>query len=336
MSPGAPLASTSQFPSQSFSPPRYLPTIDESKVIDQTKIEMSPPNFNQPDSSVTPEMISDQPKPASPSRSLSNFLIQNVDSLGHSLPTNLPHDGLAKRIAPNGDLVFFDYGVVVMWGLTEEEEQRVLSLLQKYETKKLSPKDVETEELHFHYNINSQPRIYNDVITLRGSSDMVKLTISHAIAQSVKLALFEELIEETIQGTRQIPTVLAETGKIQMPRKAINQKIGQLFIMRINVNLVSNVLDTPEIFWSEPALEPIYTAIRGYLEINQRVEVLNQRTSVLSDLLDMLKDHQNSRHGEQLEWIVIILIAFEIVIGIITILFDWYGYEKDSGAVTLL
>ncbi len=100
--------------------------------------------------------------------------------------------------------------------------------------------------------------------------------------------------------------------------------------MRINVNLVSNVLDTPEIFWSEPALEPIYTAIRGYLEINQRVELLNQRTSVLSDLLDMLKEHLNSRHGEQLEWIVIVLIAFEILIGLITILFDWYGYEKGS------
>jgi uncharacterized Rmd1/YagE family protein len=63
---------------------------------------------------------------------------------------------------------------------------------------------------------------------------------------------------------------MAADGKIQMSRKAINQKIGQLFIMRINVNLVSNVLDTPEIFWSEPALEPLYRAIRGYLEISQR------------------------------------------------------------------
>jgi uncharacterized Rmd1/YagE family protein len=100
--------------------------------------------------------------------------------------------------------------------------------------------------------------------------------------------------------------------------------------MRINVNLVSNVLDTPEIFWSEPALEPIYTAIRGYLEINQRVELLNQRTGVISDLLDMLKEHLNSRHGEQLEWIVIILIAFEILIGLITIMFDWIGFEQKK------
>lgn len=67
--------------------------------------------------------------------------------------------------------------------------------------------------------------------------------------------------------------------------------------MRINVNLVSNILDTPEIFWSEPALEPLYSAIRGYLEISQRVELLNQRVEVISDLLEMLKDHLNSSHG---------------------------------------
>lgn len=46
-------------------------------------------------------------------------------------------------------------------------------------------------------------------------------------------------------------------------RTAITKKIGQLFIMRINVNLVSNILDTPEIFWSEPSLQPLYSAIRG-------------------------------------------------------------------------
>lgn len=80
-------------------------------------------------------------------------------------------------------------------------------------------------------------------------------------------------------------------------RTAITKKVGQLFIMRINVNLVSNILDTPEIFWSEPVLEPLYSAIRSYLEISQRVELLNQRVEVISDLLEMLKDHLNSSHG---------------------------------------
>jgi uncharacterized Rmd1/YagE family protein len=100
-------------------------------------------------------------------------------------------------------------------------------------------------------------------------------------------------------------------------------KIGHLFVQRINVNLVSPILDTPELFWSEPTLEPLYNAIRGYLEIPQRVELLNQRCQVVGDLLDMLKEHLNSTHGEYLEWIIIVLIAIEILIGLVTIFFDF-------------
>ena len=60
------------------------------------------------------------------------------------------------------------------------------------------------------------------------------------------------------------------------------------------------------------------------------MELLNQRVGVISDLLDMLKEHLNSSHGEQLEWIVIILIAFEIIIGVITISIDLTSYYQDK------
>ncbi|EGF76844.1 hypothetical protein BATDEDRAFT_36144 [Batrachochytrium dendrobatidis JAM81] len=262
---------------------------------------------------------------------VNSFFDQNIDASGKSIPGNIPYENLAKRIAPIGEVLYFDYGVVVMWGLTESEEHIILDDLERFEEENLPASSIETEQFYFHYNTFYQPRIYNDIITLRNPANfMLKITISHAIAQSVKLTLFEGLIEETIESTKHVPQIMAEEGKIHMSRTAINKKIGQLFIMRINVNLVSNVLDTPEIFWSEPPLEPLYMAIRGYLEISQRVELLNQRVSVISDLLDMLKEHLNSSHGEQLEWIVIILIAFEIIIGIITITVDLSSFVKHS------
>ncbi|KNE57474.1 hypothetical protein AMAG_03185 [Allomyces macrogynus ATCC 38327] len=227
-----------------------------------------------------------------------------------------------------GELFCFEYGVLVFWGFNEDEEKSIIRELAAFEDESLGS-DVETEEFVFHYNSNYQPRIYNDIISLKNPANyMAKLTISHAIAQSTKLTLFEGLIEETISATKHIPQTMATSGKVPMSRTAITKKIGQLFIMRINVNLVSNVLDTPEIFWSEPALEPLYQAIRGYLEISQRVELLNQRVSVISDLLDMLKEHLTSTHGEQLEWIVIVLIGFEILIGLVTILFDYVAWAQ--------
>lgn len=67
----------------------------------------------------------------------------------------------------SGEIFFFDYGVVVMWGLREVQEMHVLSLLAPYEEDKLTAMEVETEEFRFQYRPHSQPRIFNDVIILR-------------------------------------------------------------------------------------------------------------------------------------------------------------------------
>ncbi|WWC65002.1 uncharacterized protein I303_107616 [Kwoniella dejecticola CBS 10117] len=219
------------------------------------------------------------------------------------------------------DVFLFEYGTVVIWGMTEKEEKRFLSSIKKFEIERLSTEDVEMEDLNFYYADYS--RIYNDVITLRkGSSYMTKLSLSHALSQSVKISLFEELITSTIEQTKDIPKSLSETGKIGLPRSEIMKQIGNLFILRININLVGSILDSPEFFWTFPDLEPLYGAARSYLEIGQRVDLLNARVDVLQDMLKLLKESVNSSHGERLEGIVIILIGIEIVLGIITILVD--------------
>lgn len=148
---------------------------------------------------------------------------------------------------------------------------------------------------------------------------MVKLSISHALAQSVKISLFEELVDNTIQDTQDFPQEVALTGKINMTRKDIMKSIGELFILRINVNLHGSVLDSPELMWAEPHLEPIYQATRGYLEISKRVSLLNQRLEVIADLLQMLKEQLGHAHEEYLEFIVIVLIAVEILVAIVNV-----------------
>jgi len=110
-----------------------------------------------------------------------------------------------------------------------------------------------------------------------------------------------------------------------MPHDEIMQQIGQLFIVRMNINMVGSVLDSPEIFWSFPDLKPLYDAARKYLEIPQRVDLLNARVEVLQDMLKLLKESVSSRHAERLEQIVIVLIGIEIVLGVITILVDLFA-----------
>jgi len=226
------------------------------------------------------------------------------------------------------EVFLFNYGVVVIWGMTPAEEQRFLKEIAKFETEKLAPDDVETEHFNFYYTREYQARIYNDFITLRDKRNyMTKLAISHALAQSVKTSLFEELIASTVDTCKDIPTQIALTGKIALSRTQINMQIGELFILRINIHLNGSVLDTPELFWVEPQLEPVYQAVRSYLEMDQRVGLLNERLDVIADLLAVLKDQLSHGHGEKLEWIVIVLIAAEILVAAINIVVDLYASD---------
>ena len=188
--------------------------------------------------------------------------------------------------------------------MTLQEEERFLKEISKFESEKLGADDVQTENFNFYYTREYQARIYNDFISLREKKNyMTKLAISHALSQSVKTSLFEDLLTTTISLTSPLPAEIALTGSISLSRRQIHQQIGQLFILRINIHLQGSVLDSPELMWAEPSLSPVYEAVRSYLEMDQRVGLLTERLSVIGDLLAVLKDQVGTKHGEYLEWI---------------------------------
>ncbi|KAG5289122.1 sporulation protein RMD1 [Histoplasma ohiense] len=224
------------------------------------------------------------------------------------------------------EIFLFDYGTVVIWGMTPAQETRFLREVSRFATAVLSTEDTQIENFNFYYTRDYQARIYNDFISLQDPHNyMTKLAISHALSQSVKTSLFEDLVSETIAKTSPLPAQIAETGSVNLPRRQINMQIGELFILRINIHLQGSVLDSPELMWAEPQLEPVYQAVRSYLEMDQRVGLLTERLDVIADLLAVLKDQLSHRHGEYLEWIVIILIAAEIVVAGINIVVDLYA-----------
>lgn len=240
-------------------------------------------------------------------------LIDFRDEAGHANDVTSEHAVATTQSDEHSDIdttihtpeVFlFDYGTVVIWGMTPAQESRFLSDISKFASSILSPDDTQIENFNFYYAREYQARIYNDFISLRDPRNhMIKLAISHALAQSVKTSLFEDLVSETISGTAPLPAQIAQTGSVNLTRRQINMQIGELFILRINIHLQGSVLDSPELFWAEPQLEPVYQAVRSYLEMDQRVGLLTERLDVIADLLAVLKDQLTHRHGEYLEWI---------------------------------
>ena len=187
------------------------------------------------------------------------------DTFAHSPGTDGDHDpghvtvSPINRLVPDaknfGEMFVYSYGVVVFWNFTERQEKDILADLTFAEnetgmtlaTGTLDEMDFETEEFHFEYSPDvKRPRVFHDMITLLPRSDhMVKLTISHAIAQSTKLCFFEERMSETMLDAQHVPKRLALTGELNMTRPEIVKILGRLFKSRVDINLCKHRTQIP-------------------------------------------------------------------------------------------
>jgi hypothetical protein len=93
----------------------------------------------------------------------------------------------------------------------------------------------------------------------------------------------------------------------------------------------SNILDVPNFFWdSEPTLHPLYDAIREYLEIEQRTQVLNERCRVFLDLAEILSDSVADAKMSSITWIIIILIVVSIIVTVTEVSLRFGMIEKSK------
>lgn len=212
-----------------------------------------------------------------------------------------------------GDVFYFSYGAVVMWGLSLDECQHYLNKVKPFEDQPIE----EVEKDEFTYVFGDSSKIVEDEIVLSNRDVLTRLAISHGIAQSVKLGTFENAVRKTFNHTKHVPEDLAKHGRIGLSRKEIRRKMGELFIERNSINLHVDVLDTPEFFWKYPELEPYYAMTANYLDVETRVDVLNHRLDVVHELFEMLGNELNHQHSSRLEWTIIILIVMEVVLSLL-------------------
>ncbi|KAJ7132116.1 hypothetical protein C8R44DRAFT_773098 [Mycena epipterygia] len=305
----------------------YFPTAYSPKAHPDGYISSSSPVFTR--KPFAPSSVPETPSEGVPQTPASEPGLSNAfeddNPVLEGPPTAFsdePPRAAPDRTVPEEDVaevVFFEYGVVVFFGLDEQQEKSVLEDIDNagIMKQKIAEEDWEIEECHFAHDRHiAYPRIYNDFFTLKSRSHLLKLSISHALAQSTLLAHYETNAQRVLSSplTLSIPKQLATSGALQLRRHDALKLTGSLFKLRRDVNLVSNVLDVPELFWSEASLKELYDAVREYMEIKGRVQVLNEKLGVASDFLDAIHDHLNNFAMERITWIIIWLIVVAIMV----------------------
>ncbi len=233
-------------------------------------------------------------------------------SLEERYKCNIIKDAVIINLEEDEQIILFKYGVFICWNVKFENIKFFMDFVKNFEINSFEIPFIE----ELNYTLENEFKINFDTIYLNNLSNISKIAISQALAQNVKLDQFEKELLTSIEDNSNIPLQLAHTGKINLTKKEISKKIGELFLVKSKMNLHYDLLDTPEFFWEYPEYESQYEKLIKYLDIKSRVEVLNKKLEVIQELLHVLGDEQKHRYSSFLEWIIIILIAFEIIINI--------------------
>ena len=100
-----------------------------------------------------------------------------------------------------------------------------------------------------------------------------------------RLSVFETSIERTIAKTKTIPEEMSRSGRLpkHLGNNQISKQMGELFAQRCRINLHTDILDTPDVFWEFDDFEEHYLKCRRYLDISKRVNILNQRLEIVKE-----------------------------------------------------
>jgi uncharacterized Rmd1/YagE family protein len=219
----------------------------------------------------------------------------------------------AIRIGENGIAVLFRYGVAVLIGLSSEDERGFLEKLAPRIGGKLAPFEEETATIELASETEDQVPA-GGPIHVREMSPERLLVISDVLAKSVVLANDEREVAKVFEVIEPFARELAAHGRTRRDRKGMLKLIGNALLVQHRVSGRVAVTEKPDALWDRPDLERLYARLEDEYELKERVDALNRKLAVIAETAQTLADIIDTRRALRLEFVVVALIAFEIIV----------------------
>lgn len=142
--------------------------------------------------------------------------------------------------------------------------------------------------------------------------DMIHIIVLN-LAQSAALNHYQHLTDELLEETRELSNHLEETGKVKLTRKRLAKYIGQTMSLRNRIVDSLYIFEAPPLAWKDARLAQLDAMISEELDFDNRHRAIQAGLAVIRENHDFYKDALQHKHSSLLEWIIIILILFEVV-----------------------
>ncbi|WP_428223383.1 RMD1 family protein [Flavobacterium sp.] len=220
------------------------------------------------------------------------------------------------QVEPHKFLYMLDYGVVVFANFSKEEEIEWIAKIQEFLE---NPIDLRLKEKYFiEIQEGAQTlEVRNNVVVLPEMNVQALRIIMLNVAQSVALEYYEISTGRLISSTKEYILQLEHFGKIHISKKNLLKYIGQ--VLNVKNSIVDNlyILDDPNAVWENERLDILNKKLKSNFEILPRFKDLDYRLSIVENNLKLFTEVLNVKESSRLEWIIVLLITFEIIMSFV-------------------
>jgi len=143
--------------------------------------------------------------------------------------------------------------------------------------------------------------------------------ICFVIAKSVALERIEERLDQVLDEVEGFFTRL-DRGWLRITDRRLARMASTILSFKYTSLAHIMVLDKPESTWENEEADRLYRTMANLFELSQRYNEIRHKSETLLDITEVFTSLSHARRASRLEWIIIILIAIEIVIYLVDIL----------------
>ncbi len=222
---------------------------------------------------------------------------------------------LAVPAGTAGLAMLFRYGVAVLFNLSETEQKQFLRELRARIDRPL--RKPETEEAVL-WPADRQPEGVTPAGIALADYGLPRLQIvAIVLARSVALAYYENTMAEAFDLIEPFAHRLERLGSTRRLRELLRH-IGSTLLVQHRLIGRVGIQDKPDLLWDHPELERLYLRLENEYELDERNTVLERKLALINRTAETAVELLQNRSMLRVEWYIVILIVFEVLL---------YGYE---------
>jgi required for meiotic nuclear division protein 1 len=227
---------------------------------------------------------------------------------------------LHKDVDETQMVLVFSFGSIVFINHTSPSEiTALLNYLHSFEPDiDVRNADRYNDDYSLHIKETETIELTDEYVVVPEYESYYPELISTVLAKSVAL---EKTEEQLGQINDKLETMIdrLEKGNLRIGNKELARTTAKIIRHEYNTLAYIMILDKPDITWTSSSAGEFYDKMLEFFELNDRYKILKSKTEILYNIMDGFSTISHSIRGLFVEWIIVILILFEIVLSLLGI-----------------